>query len=815
MDEIRPENVSPGAEHNTSHVIGPHVGETQGPEEAIDSSGENEPKESIGPGHAHGKGKLTNLEAALQYAGFGFEVFPVNPDTKQSHKSEKYSGSKWGKTSDPDQIKKDWDKWPDANVGIATGKASGIWVIDLDVKDGGLGVWDELVGDQPLPLTVTVETPSGGRHYWFNWPEDGGIFNTVRKLGPGVDVRGQDGIVVAPPSVKAGKGRYAFADGLSPDEVEIAKAPEWLLEKVRNASRKNRQSGTPTAKTANEIGLVAQASAKHKIGNRAADQIRRLGLVKEGERNDTLNRVGFTLGGLAHHLAAEEVLRELLEAVGGWDDPEKTLETAERSFRDGEEKPIPLDLGVDDLLLSHEDLAEYAMQTTLGKNYINVFEWGWHEWSDHTWKAVDDRVVEGEVASHLRAICNEVDLVAAAEAERARANAQSGNNSGARSPGKVLLKAKSHRNALGSVHYDRAVAQKLGAKNGTSASGFNADPLLLGTPGGVVDLRTGKLRPGRRDDLISRNTAVVPSFETPERWLQFLDEAFPGQPEMIEFLQRLSGCALTGLTRDEKIFFLYGTGRNGKGVFMETLLFVLGDYSAKASADVFLSNVKAENTQNDLANMDGARLVWGDEIPVGRKWDTAMIKNLTGGDTIVAKRLYKDKYSFKPQANIFIAGNTKPGISGVDVAIRERLVLVPFDQTFDKDKADPKLKGYLANREASTILGWQIEGARKYLKDGLAIPEAIRKASAEYLDSEDALMQFVEDCCVVEEGAFIASNALYPAYKEWAEEQGLRVLGQRTLTSMLGERGFQSGKQGGGKRGVHGLRLKSGDEVLM
>ncbi len=159
--------------------------------------------------------------------------------------------------------------------------------------------------------------------------------------------------------------------------------------------------------------------------------------------------------------------------------------------------------------------------------------------------------------------------------------------------------------------------------------------------------------------------------------------------------------------------------------------------------------------------------------------------------------------------------NTKPGVSGVDVAIRERMVLVPFEQTFDKGKADTKLKQWLIEKEGRAILGWAVEGARKYLEGGLMIPVGIQRASVAYLDDEDALMQFIEDCCVVEEKAWVAAQDLYPVYKTWAEDNGIKALGQRTLTKMLGERGFDGHKRDGGKRGVRGLRLKNGDEVAL
>lgn len=750
------------------------------------------------------------LDAALDYVGRGFEVFPVNPEKKQSHKAEEYSGTKWGKTSDPDQVWKDWQKWPNANVGIATGQGSGFWAIDLDVKDNGLEAWKKFCGDLDLPQTVTVRTPSGGRHYWFRWPEEGDVFNSVRKLGPGIDVRGEGGIVVAPPSAKPDGRSYTFEPGLCPSEVEIAPAPEWLLSRVRAVTKRKRSSVPGEESCDHTPGRVARAATQHKLSPLVKRLLKRLEDAEEGTRNERLNKIAYSLGGYAHLMSdgGGECLETLLKIVSPWPDQEKTRETAERAFHDGRKEPMSLELSPDDLLLSHEDLADYAMQAGLGRDFVNVGEWGWLRWQDHTWVPAAHESVHAAVAKHLRSVVSEVDEVAAEAAERARANAGAGGNTGPRSPGRVWASANAKRITLGSIQSDKAVAMKLAAKNHKVAADFNADPLMLGTPGGVVDLRTGKMRDGRREDYISRAAKVSPTNETPQQWLDFLNRIFPDSPEVVEFLQRLAGYSLTGLTREEKFFFLHGTGRNGKGTFLETLLHIMGDYSAKASAEVFLSGPQSDNNQNDLAMIDGARLVWGSEIPAGMRWNTATIKDLTGGDTITAKLLYKDKYSYKPQFTVIIAGNTKPSVGNVDVAMRERMVLVPFEQTFGDGEADTKLKERLLE-ESGGILRWAIEGACKYLKDGLVIPEAIRRASTEYLDSEDIVAIFLDDCCVADEEAFVASSDLFSRYKVWAEQQGMKPVGQRTLIKMLAERGIENGRKGAARfSNVLGLRLK-------
>lgn len=759
------------------------------------------------------------LDAAVAYAKLGIEVFPSDPDKKKSYKSLEFSDAKWGKTKSLEQVRKDFKKWPNAQVGLATGEGSGIWIVDIDVDeeknlDGEKAFEALCLNHPPLPKTVVVQTPRGGRHFWFSFPEGGEIYNSVSKIAPGIDIRGEGGIVIAPPSKRRDGRAYSYLEGCSPTDVRIADAPFWLVELARSASKRKLPKENPSTREYSGSGPLVQRSIERRVEMQIADIFQRIECAPDGARSDILNREGYRLGRMSNNVDPIALLTRLQKAVKEWDNQTKTQETATRAFRDGKKEPIQLDLSLDDLLISDEDLAQYAVVGPLGQGIKHVFEWGWYEWAGHTWKSIQVEVIETKVATHLTQTTVDIDLVAEQEAQRVQVNAQSGSNTGARSVPKVYAKATAIRDKLGSAQRDKAVTRKLEGKLGVKAEWFNADPTLLGTPIGVVDLNSGEVRPGKPEDLISHSTAVGPALEGQRSgvWETFLASTFPDASEMIEFLQRLAGYALTGLTRDEKFFFFYGTGRNGKGVFLETLLFVLGDYVSKASADVFLSHGREASTQNDIAMIDGKRLVWGDEVQVGYRWDVATIKNLTGGDTITAKKLYKDKYTFKPQCTVIIAGNTKPGVLGVDVAIRERMVLVPFERTFSKGEADAKLKEVLREREGEKVLRWAIEGARKYLVDGLKIPARVQLLSEEYLDDVDLFLRFVENCCVREEKVFTPSKVLYNVYKLWAEDQGLKLIGQRTLTSSLEERGFKKSKRGP-TRGILGLRPMSGEEL--
>jgi putative DNA primase/helicase len=767
------------------------------------------PKEGIGYNPAGAKGffEKTPLEGALEYAALGFEVFPCPQGSKKSHKSKKYSGIRWGKTSDPKQVQRDWGKWPDAGVGIATGAGSDIFVIDLDVGPGGLEAWAMLVAEHPpLPPTVTVETPSGGRHYYWRLPACAEIRNSVGKIGPGIDVRGEGGIVVAPPSVKPGKGAYAFAAGMSPHDVKIADAPDWLVELAMNAAAKKPKLSSVVSDKG-EAGPLRRMALRRKAENQLVQLLEELAHAVPGTRNDTLNRIAFTMGGLAAFLPDGVARDGLLDAVAGWDDPAKNGATIEGGLAAGAAQPRNLELTGEDLLLSHEDLARAMVEDGWARDHCWVLQWGvWLCWEGGVWRKHSDGEAIRDIRAFLSRSADEVDAIADEEVARIVAAQRSGSNQPSRTTAQVYRGAKKVRNQLGAVTSDKALEFKMRSEVETSAAKFDADPLLLGTPSGVVDLRSGKLREGRRADMISRVARVAPAHEgaRSDEWDSFIRAAFPNDPAMWDFLQRLAGYCLTGLTREEQFFFFYGSGRNGKGTILETFRSLMGEYAETAPSALFLSNSNL-NIETFLAVLDGARMVWGSEIDRGRSWNEALLKEITGGDTINAKRLYRDPHSFKPQATLIIAGNTQPNFRGVDQAMRSRVVLVPFSETF-AGKEDRGLKARLCGKEASAIMRWAVDGARLYLCDGLELPETVKMASREYMDGEDTMLCFIEEECEKDAGGWTSTELLHKRFSTWMERQGSKPWARRTLAKALKERGFKITKRD--VQGVTGLRLK-------
>jgi putative DNA primase/helicase len=196
---------------------------------------------------------------------------------------------------------------------------------------------------------------------------------------------------------------------------------------------------------------------------------------------------------------------------------------------------------------------------------------------------------------------------------------------------------------------------------------WDADPWLLNTPAGMIDLRTGTMRAQRAGDYMTKLTAIGPRGDCP-LFLGFLDRITGSDPELVAYFRRVLGYALTGATRDHALFFGYGTGANGKSVLLSTVAGILGDYHKTAPIETFnASNVDGHPT--DLAMLRGARLVTATETEKGRQWAESRIKSLTGGDRVSARFMRQDFFEYTPQFKLFIAGNQRPGLRSVDEAI--------------------------------------------------------------------------------------------------------------------------------------------------
>jgi putative DNA primase/helicase len=233
---------------------------------------------------------------------------------------------------------------------------------------------------------------------------------------------------------------------------------------------------------------------------------------------------------------------------------------------------------------------------------------------------------------------------------------------------------------------------------------WDADIMSLGTPAGTIDLSTGKMRPALPSDYITKVTTVAPGGEC-QLWRQFLDRVTGGDTKLQIYLQRVCGYVLTGSTREEAIFFMYGTGANGKSVFIRTIAGILGDYHRTAPIEMFTIS-SGERHPTDLAMLRGARLVTATETEEGKRWDEAKIKALTGGDRIPARFMRQDFFEYTPQFKLLIAGNHRPSIRSIDEAFSRRMNVIPFTVTIPAAERDQQLSEKLKREWGGILLGW-------------------------------------------------------------------------------------------------------------
>lgn len=340
------------------------------------------------------------------------------------------------------------------------------------------------------------------------------------------------------------------------------------------------------------------------------------------------------------------------------------------------------------------------------------------------------------------------------------------------------------------------------------AEALDVDPWVFNCANGTLDLRTGELRPHRREDLLTKTSSVP--YDPDARcalWESFLLRIFRDDVALIDYVQRALGYSLTGNTGEQVLHLLHGTGSNGKSTFLEVMALLLGDYGAQADFTTFLDN-KDRGPRDDIARLAGARVVRSNEIGENKRFNEALIKSLTGGDIIAARFLYAKTFEFRPQFKLWFAANHKPVIRGTDHAIWRRVRLIPFEVTIGDHEKDPMLLEKL-RRELPGILRWAMEGCQAWMERGLAAPDIVLAATEEYREESDMLGAFLEECCELDPSWKVPSTLLYEAFVGWAKRNGEYEMSQNQLGRRLKERGYHDEKSSGVKY-RRGLRLKPG-----
>ena len=334
---------------------------------------------------------------------------------------------------------------------------------------------------------------------------------------------------------------------------------------------------------------------------------------------------------------------------------------------------------------------------------------------------------------------------------------------------------------------------------------WDSDTRIINTPGGIVDLLTGKIRATRHTDLVTRMTEVAPDAKPAPNWDMFLDSVFIGDAHTIAFMQTLLGYCLTGSTREQKLFFFFGKGSNGKSTLLDLVEWLLGDYSIKLPASVLMQS-RMTSHPTELAQLQGRRLATSSEIEDGQYWAESRIKELTGDEVLSARFMRQDYFQFRQTQKHIICGNYRPRLKGGDSAMQRRMVLVPFDASFEGKAQDKELPEKL-KAEAPAILHWMIQGAVRWAREGLTIPERIRTASAEYMVTMDDLAEWVEDCCTVDQDAKESNKRLFASFAEWKRERAEKAPSIATWGERMRQQLRLEGHKTNGVRGFRGIQL--------
>jgi len=333
-------------------------------------------------------------------------------------------------------------------------------------------------------------------------------------------------------------------------------------------------------------------------------------------------------------------------------------------------------------------------------------------------------------------------------------------------------------------------------------SQLDASPFLFNCKNGTIDLWTGALRPHAREDLITKiaNVDYNPEAAAP-RWMRFLDEITQHDAALESYLQRVCGYCLTGDISEQVAFLCYGLGANGKSVLLNTLLALMGDYAGPAAPNLLLSQ-RNEPHPTGLADLQGRRVAVANEVEQGRTLNESLLKLITGGDKLKARRMRQDYIEFPPTAKFFLAANHLPEVAGADYGIWRRLHVIPFKQRFEGERCDSRLEETLRG-ELSGILAWAVRGCLEWSRKRLSPPPAVTEAAEEYRRDSDALMNFLAACTCDDKNAQVSGKDLYNRYIKWCEEGNEPQISKKAFGINLKSRGYE-------RKLVHGYAVYCG-----
>lgn len=338
---------------------------------------------------------------------------------------------------------------------------------------------------------------------------------------------------------------------------------------------------------------------------------------------------------------------------------------------------------------------------------------------------------------------------------------------------------------------------------------FDADPLMLNTPKGMIDLQTGEIHSHDRAAMCTRSTGAgyVPGARS-ELWEKCLETWLPNS-EVRSFVQRIVGYSVIGTVTEHILPILYGLGANGKSVFIEAIRRALGEYAAQTPAETLVGS-RTTGVPNDVARLKGARFVTASETEENGRLSEGKVKSMTGGDRLIARFMRGEWFEFSPTFTVWLSTNHRPVVQGTDEGIWRRLKLIPFNVRIPEDQRDPELAAKL-DRELEGVLAWAVEGALEYQRIGLCPPAAVEAATNEYRRDQDVIGAFIAEECIEDPNGTVSIAELFERFEGWCGRSGEKSGSKRAFGQKLEERGLSKGRSANA-RIWRGLSLRSGFE---
>lgn len=685
---------------------------------------------------------------------------------------------------------------PHANFGAATG--NGIFVVDIEAD--GRDSAANLAQRGLLSPTLTISTGGGGRHLIYRVADGVKIGNSVQRLARSVDIRGDGGMVVLPPS-RSGKGHYAIAS-----DTEISAAPPALLEAVMTPRRPALAlvHDDSTLKADPTVQSGQHAAYETKVINAELARVQGLAMTGwDGAPWDiTTFETACTLIEMANapwtSITLEQMHTAFVQACPpaepGYDPAAKWQSALARVGSKARDAPAPRVSDLEAMFGPAVALGPSALQsagqveavvqgTMTDANVADAFvRWitgrviycpglGWLRWDGRKWAQTDEAVILHESKVFAQAL-----TVAAA-----------------RSGDSEQLKAAVPRMNASTIS---AVVRLAKGNPGLRAevSEFDADPYLLNCANGTLDLRTRSLRPHDPRDMLTKVTAGAydPSANS-GTWEAFLTSILP-DGALRDYLRRIVGQAIYGRVREHLFPVLTGVGANGKGSTYGAITHTLGEYATVINPEILMARERGGIGGPEMMTLRGARLVVGSETEEGRRLDEATMKRLTGGDELTARNLYCPPVTWQPSHQLIYVTNALPKVKGNDPAVWRRIRVIPFNVVVPTERRDPELGERLA-READAILTWAIAGWFDYLDNGgMREPAAVLLATGQYQVQSDSVARFIDEACEAGPHFHTPGRELYAAWQRWALIDGADPMTEKAFAGELDRLGHESRK---------------------